>query len=313
MGLRGGDRPGGKVLASDVERSEITPALVSRLVATQFPGWADLRVTPVELNGNDNVTFRLGDELSVRLPSADRYVLELEKEHRWLPFLAGHLPLPIPEPVAKGVPGFGYPWPWSVYRWLRGAPATVAPIANEVEFATALAAFLAAMYRIDPTGGPAPGPHNFFRGGSPATYDAEARDAIAALKAEINTDAATELWEATLAATWRGSPVWIHGDVSADNLLVEHGQLSAVIDFGSSAVGDPACDVTIAWTFFAGESREAFRTHLPVDASTWTRGQGWALWKALITLVDARTSNAGRAARCRRIIEEVIAERMLAT
>jgi aminoglycoside phosphotransferase (APT) family kinase protein len=291
-----------------MEKADITPALVSRLIAAQFPQWADLPITPIEVDGNDNTTFRLGEEMSVRLPSAERYVLQVEKEHRWLQILADHLPLAIPQPLAKGVPGSGYPWPWSVYRWLKGSPATVAAIENEREFANALADFVTAMHRIDPKGGPPPGPHNFYRGGPLATYDAETRHAIEALGGEIDADAATELWEAGLGTTWRGSPVWIHGDVSAENLLVEHGRLSAVIDFGGIAVGDPACDLTIAWTFLSGEGRKAFQAHVPVDAATWTRGRGWALWKALITLVRTLKSNPKRAARCRVIIDEVIAE-----
>src|SRR2546421_8934588 len=292
-----------------MEKAGITPALVSRLVAAQFPRWADLPITRMEVDGNDNTTFRLGEEMSVRLPNAERYVAQVDKEHRWLPVLAGHLPLPIPQPLAKGAPGGGYPWPWSVYRWLGGAPASVQPIGDEVQLATALADFLAALYRIDPAGGPPAGRDNFFRGAPLATYDAETRNAIGMLRRHIDSGAATDLWEASLAATWNGSAVWIHGDVSAENLLVELGQLSAVIDFGCAAVGDPACDTTIAWTFFSGDSREAFRAQLPVDEATWVRGRGWALWKALITLIKDLKTNPQGAATCRRIIENVIAER----
>jgi aminoglycoside phosphotransferase (APT) family kinase protein len=291
-----------------MEKADITRALVSRLISAQFPQWAELSVTQLELDGNDNSTFRLGEDMSVRLPSAERYVPQVDKEHRWLPILADQVPLPIPHPLARGVPGFGYPWPWSVYRWLKGAPATIEPISNQSVFATALADFLAEMYRIDPAGGPPPGPHNFFRGGPLAVYDTDTRNAIAALGSEIKSDDATELWEAALGATWHGSAVWIHGDVSAENLLVDHGRLSAVIDFGCSAVGDPACDLTIAWTFLSRASRDAFQARLPLDAPTWARGRGWALWKALITFDRALKSDPERAASCRRIIEEVIAE-----
>ena len=140
-----------------MDKAAITPALVSRLVAEQFPHWAQLPVTPVELDGWDNTTFRLGDQLSVRLPSADGYVPQVEKEQRWLPLLAPQLPLPIPEPLARGSPSDVFPRPWSVYRWLEGEPATVERIADLRRFATDLADFLAALYRIEPTGGPAAG------------------------------------------------------------------------------------------------------------------------------------------------------------
>jgi aminoglycoside phosphotransferase (APT) family kinase protein len=291
-----------------MNKADITPALVSRLIAAQFPEWADLPVMPVECNGWDNTTFRLGRHMSVRLPSADAYVAQVDKEHRWLPLLAAHLPLPIPEPLARGNPAYGYPREWSIYRWLPGDPATIERIADLDRLGTELAAFLAALYRIDPAGGPAPGNHNFFRGGPLATYDAETRDAIASLGDEIDTDAATEVWEAALGATWHGSPVWFHGDVSAGNLLVSDGRLSAVIDFGCSGVGDPACDVTIAWTLLSGSSREAFRASLPVDGPTWVRGRGWALWKALITLAHSPQDNRSGAANARHVIAEVIAE-----
>ena len=124
---------------------------------------------------------------------------------------------------------------------------------------------------------------------------------------EVDVRGATDVWDAALAAIWRGTPVWVHGDVSVGNLLVDRGRLSAVIDFGSSAVGDPACDVTIAWTFLSGESREVFRAALPADAATWARGRGWALWKALIMLAAGRRGNQEEAGT-RRIISEVIAE-----
>jgi aminoglycoside phosphotransferase (APT) family kinase protein len=300
-----------------MNKADITPALVSRLLAAQFPQWAHLPVTPVELDGWDNTTFRLGDELSVRLPSADVYIAQVEKEQRWLPLLAPQLPLPIPEPLAKGTPGRGFPRPWSVYRWLPGEPATIDRVPDLGRLATDLADFLAALYAIDPTEGPVAGEHSFFRGGPLTTYERDTREAIAALDGEIDTDAATEVWEAALAAPWHGPPVWVHGDMTASNLLVVDGRLSAVIDFGCSAIGDPACDVAIAWTFFHGDSRDAFRSRLPVDDATWARGRGWALWKALITLVQARSADAGAeevAGRrfgwrltARHVVEEIIA------
>jgi aminoglycoside phosphotransferase (APT) family kinase protein len=292
--------------------------LVSDLVAAQFPEWAHLPIAAVELDGWGNTTFRLGEGLSVRLPSGDAYVLQVDKEHRWLPILASKLPLPIPQPVARGVPGRWFPRPWSVYRWLAGKHATAEHVADLNRFATDLADFLVALYEIDPAGGPAPGRHNFFRGGPLTTYDNEAREAISALEAEIDARAATEVWEAALAATWHGPSVWIHGDVTASNLLVVDGRLSAVIDFGCSGVGDPACDVTIAWTFFRSDSREAFRERLPLDDGTWARGRGWALWKALITHVQTLKANGAHAdlvgprmgwrLSAGQIIEEVLAD-----
>jgi aminoglycoside phosphotransferase (APT) family kinase protein len=304
-------------------RVEINASLVGRLVCTQFPQWADLAIRPVEFDGWDNRTFRLGEDMAVRLPSAERYVAQVEKEQRWLPRLAPHLPLPIPVPLAMGVPADGYPWQWSVYRWLEGEIAALARIDDLDLFAITLARFLAALQQIDPAGGPKPGWHNFFRGGPLTTYDAQTRDAISTLHGRIDADAVTEVWEAALDASWHGTPVWLHGDVSAGNLLVRGGRLGAVIDFGCSGVGDPACDLTIAWTFFSGQSRETFRIALPLDGATWARARGWALWKGLITVAkhigtnfstkSRSTTDSDEAEKARRVIDEVLAEHEQAT
>jgi aminoglycoside phosphotransferase (APT) family kinase protein len=286
----------------------IDASLVRRLVTAQFPQWADLHVTPVEFRGWDNRTFRLGEDMTVRLPSDVGYTPHVDKEHRWLPILARHLPLPIPVLLAKGVPAEGYPFDWSVYRWLDGENASIERIDDMSEFATTLADFLTALQRIDPAHGPPPGQQSAFRGGPLETYDADTRRAIDALNGQIASDTATAVWDTAIAATWHGTPVWFHGDVSAGNLLVRDGRLAAVIDFGCSGVGDPACDVTIAWTLLSGESREEFRTALSVDSATWARGRGWALWKALITRAGHLNANPGEAATARRVIDHVLAD-----
>lgn len=290
----------------------IDALLVARLVASQFPQWADLPITPVEFGGSDNRTFHLGADMSVRLPSAEPYAAQVAKEQRWLPFLAPRLPLPTPVPLAMGVPGEGYPWSWSVYRWLPGTVASTDRIGNAHRFAVTLAGFLASLQRIDPAGGPPPGPQNFFRGGPLETYDVETRSALAALQDRMDTERATAVWESALAARWLGPPVWFHGDVAAGNLLVRDGRLSAVIDFGCSGVGDPACDLTIAWTLLSSESREVFRAALSLDAEpgrgTWARGRGWALWKGLITVAEYVDTDPDEAARAEHVIEQVLAD-----
>jgi aminoglycoside phosphotransferase (APT) family kinase protein len=295
-----------------VRRADITADLVSRLVGTQVPQWAGLPVRPVEAGGWDNMTFRLGKELSVRLPSAQDYVPGVLKEQRWLPVLAGQLPLPIPELVAVGEPGCGFPWPWSVYRWIEGVPVTEETVCDLPRFAADLAGFLAALYQVDPAGGPPPGPHNFFRGGPLAVYDVETREALAALQGHIDTALATEVWQAALEATWQGRPVWFHGDAQPGNLLAKDGRLCAVIDFGTCGVGDPACDTTIAWTFLSGESSRVFSERLPVDQATWTRGRGWAIWKAMKVLVGALDDDPQDAAFTTGVIDKILADHLLA-
>ena len=223
----------------------IDASLVARLIASQFPHWRDLPITPVPFDGWDNRTFRLGDDMSVRLPSAAGYAAQVAKEHRWLPFLAPYLPLPIPVPLAAGAPDTGYPWNWSVYQWIEGGVASNARIDDLNDFASSLGHFLVALQRIDPGGGPPAGPHSFFRGGPVETYDAETRRSIATLAGRMDAAGATKVWDTATVASWHGSPVWVHGDVASGNLLVADGRLSTVIDFGCSAVGDPACDLTI--------------------------------------------------------------------
>ncbi|WP_457581549.1 aminoglycoside phosphotransferase family protein [Ensifer canadensis] len=294
------------------DQSTIIPTidalLVRRLVAAQFPQWATLDIKPVLPGGWDNRTFHLGRDMTVRLPSAASYALQVEKEQFWLPKLAPHLPLPIPVPLARGVPGEGYPWPWSIYRWLPGEAATDDRIGDLTIFAQDLACFLVALRQVDARGGPLPDPHNFFRGGPPAHYDEETRRALVTLEGRIDTEAARDVWEAALAASWQGGPVWFHGDISWGNLLVEDGRLSAVIDFGTSGIGDPACDLAIAWTLFHGQSREAFRAGVALDAGTWARGRGWTLWKALIVYAGLPSTNSAEAEKSRRVIEQVLAD-----
>jgi len=208
----------------DPDQPHIDSALVRHLVTTQFPRWADLSVAPVENGGWCNRVFHLGDEMIVRLPRHRAYAEQTAKEYQWLPRLAPLLPLPIPEPLAIGEPAGDYPWQWSVYRWIEGDPALPERITNMTTFATDLGSFLAAMQSLDTMSGPPPGPHNFYRGGSLATYDSQTRQAIAALEGKVDTDAAMEVWETALSATWADAPVWIHGDVSVGNLLVRNGR-----------------------------------------------------------------------------------------
>lgn len=266
---------------SNHDKIHIDAHLVQRLIATQFPEWAALEIKPVEFSGWDNKTFHLGKHMTVRLPSHADYSGQVQKEQYWLPKLALQLPLPIAMPLAMGKPSEEYPLHWSIYKWLEGKTASIDRIKNLRQFAIALAEFLRALQQCDTSGGPIAGEHNFYRGGNLATYDVETREAIASLDDKTYAEATTTVWNLALASTWQRPPVWIHGDVAIGNLLVNNGELNAVIDFGQLGIGDPACDLAIAWTFFSGESRDAFRSTLKLDSATWERGRGWALWKAL--------------------------------
>ena len=213
-----------------------------------------------------------------------------------------------PDPGGRGRTGRGLPVSVVGLPLARGDLAGDAPIADLPRFASDLAGFLRALGRVDATDGPGPGEHNFHRGGPLTTYAQEAHDAIAALGAEIRRGAVERVWEDAMRTTWDRDPVWFHGDVAVNNLLVRDGRLGAILDFGSCGVGDPACDVVIAWTFLSGAARDRFRADLGADAGTWSRGRGWALWKALITLVGYLERDSPRAALPRRDIREVLAD-----
>lgn len=255
--------------------------LVRRLLAEQFPEWAGLPVEPVRFFGTDNAIYRVGEELSARLPRREHDVRQLEKERVWLPRLAPLLPLAVPLPVAFGAPGFGYPFDWAVYSWLEGEPAYEMPPADPRRTADDLASLLAAFARIDAAGRLPPGG----RGGPLVSRDDPCREAIAAIAGEIDAAAATTVWEDALAAPeWSGAPVLLHADLDARNLLVTDGRLSGLLDFGTLAAGDPAADVMVAWKMLTPDARERFRRELGVDDATWTQARGWALSQAVIAL-----------------------------
>jgi aminoglycoside phosphotransferase (APT) family kinase protein len=292
-----------------VDEVDVDAPLVRRLLAAQFPQWADLPIDPVLSAGTDNAIFRLGDDLSVRLPRIQNATLQVDKEHLWLPRLAPHLPLAIPVPLAKGTPGEGYPWQWSVYWWLEGENATIEHITDKGQAANDLAHFIAALQRIDPTGGPPPGSHNSFRGEPLAMRDAETRAAIATLHGMLDADTVTAAWEAVLQApAWESTPVWIHGDLSPLNLLVERGRLSAVIDFGCLGIGDPACDLQVAWNLLSTQTRDIFRSALHIDEAMWTRSRGWALSVGVIALPYYQSTNPLLASISRHTIDEVLTD-----
>lgn len=271
--------------------------VVARLVSTQFPHWAGLPLTRIEPGGWDNCSFRLGDTMLVRLPSAPWYANQVAREQFWLPRLALKLPLAIPRPLAMGLPSDEFAMAWSVYEWINGEPATTAEIADRATFARMLAGFLAALQRLDPDDGPPPSTDNFWRGGRLAHYDAEVHSAVDRLGNAIERNRVLAVWSAALATGHQGPPVWLHGDVAPGNLLVQSGRLHAVIDFGQCAVGDPACDLAIAWTYFDATARLIFKETLEVDSGCWSRGRGWALWKTLV--VAAGISGADSVSRDR--------------
>lgn len=283
-------------------------ALVRRLLAAQFPEWASLQISVVEATGTDHAIYRLGTELCVRLPRIAWATGQADKEGHWLPRLAPLLPLKVPVQVARGSAGEGYPWPWSVCRWIEGEAATADGISDLTKAARDLAGFIRALQAIDVDGGP-PAAELGLRGAPLASRDAETREAILRLDGMLDTALAMQVWEAALSAPVRDErPVWFHGDLLAGNLLLEKGQLAAVIDFGGLGVGDPACDLMAAWSLFSGDSRNAFRQALGADDATWMRGRGHALSQAAIFIPYYSQAHPVGVAAARRQLNAVLSE-----
>ncbi|AVT39907.1 phosphotransferase [Plantactinospora sp. BB1] len=309
---------GAALATADLPHVEVPTdeALVRRLIAAQFPRWAELPVVRTRSWGTDNAMYRLGDDKVVRLPRFARWAPQVDREHRWLPRLAPHLPLTVPVPLALGQPAEGYPFRWSVCPWLDGENPARGGGPDPDRLARDVAGFIRALRRIDPTGGPAPDASNAFRGvpvgdsrPSLAT-DGNLRRRIAALAGLVDTDALAAVWDAALAAVpaWDGRGGWIHGDLAAGNLLTVDGRLRAAIDFGCLAVGDPACDLMVAWTLLPAGSRAVFRAALEVDDASWARGRGWGMAMRVPAPEDFSAADPDRAAYARRIVAEFVAD-----
>jgi len=283
----------------------IDTELVRKLIHDQFPQWSELPIKPVARSGWDNRTFRLGESLLVRLPSAEQYAAQVPKEQKWLPFLTERLSTQIPQVQALGKPGNGFPWSWSVYGWIDGEDIDPVFNGDVCSMAKSLAQFITELHSTETTNGPRPGLHNYFRGGDLLKYDNDTREYTRLLAGEICADSALQIWSKALETNWKFDPVWVHGDLEASNMLVANDQLVAVIDFGNCAVGDPACDLVMAWTFFDTRARKIFKSALEIDDDTWDRAKAWALWKAMFRMSKSLASRDKEFYDAKRLVESI--------
>jgi aminoglycoside phosphotransferase (APT) family kinase protein len=288
------------------DEADIDESLVQRLLDGQFPQWADLPIERFASGGTVNAIYRLGDKLTVRLPLTAGGAKDLERDRRWLPKLAPALPVTLPTVVAAGHPAEGYPWAWAVHGWIDGETPVQGCLPKPELLARDLAQFVTAMRTADLDDGP-----SAYRGVPLAAVEVNTRAAIAALRhtdEPFDADAAIAAWEEARAAPpWTAAPCWVHSDLMPSNLLVTGNRLTAVLDFATAGIGDPACDLIPAWNLLPSPAREIFRDAVDADEPTWTRGRGWALSMAVIQLPYYRNTNPVISANARHVIREIVA------
>jgi aminoglycoside phosphotransferase (APT) family kinase protein len=258
--------------------------LVRCLVEAQCPELASFPLVALA-EGWDNRLFRLGDTFMVRLPRRAAAAGLVANEHRWLPELASRLPLPVPAPVHLGRPGCGFPWLWSITRWLEGETALTAPPQDPAETALTLQEFLTALHQ------PAPfdAPLNPWRSVPLVARWPLMREHLGQVAGLVDGPAIERvIHRAAAAPLWPGRAVWIHGDLHPGNILVNAGRVSAVIDFGDLAAGDPATDWAAAW-MLPGTLDIMTRG---LDADTRLRARGWALCLGLAHLANSGDDDA---------------------
>ncbi|WP_353813534.1 aminoglycoside phosphotransferase family protein [Agromyces sp. SYSU T00266] len=254
--------------------------LAASVIRRERPEWADLPLVRAG-GGTDNVMFRLGDEMLVRMPRTPGGVASLRKEREWMPRLAPRLPVRIPEPVHAGVPSDRYPLDWSVYRWIEGAPPASDTVDDWARFGADLAEFVRDLHRIDLMGAERERELSWYRGGSlrePVSWVEPAFAASRPLVGDsLDVDRLERWWRDALALPDSPAPhVWLHGDLRPGNLLARDGRLCAVIDFGALSVGAPDAEHAAVWDL-PPAARRAYRDALDLDEPTWLRARGWAI------------------------------------
>ncbi|MBB6485800.1 phosphotransferase [Rhizobium lusitanum] len=256
---------------------------IRHLLSEMTPQWADLPIQRLRSSGTDNAIYRIGEALLLRLPRREAAVHLIDKELDWLPRLAD-LPLKVPRLRFRGSTELGLKCNFGIFDWMEGKIASPANIADPAAAALALAEFLKALHLVGTEGAPLAGELNHRRGVALEVLSPVTLGAIDILADEIDAPAAHDLWQRACATAHRGPPVWLHGDLKADNLIAEGGQLTGVIDWGLCAVGDPAADYAAAWSWVDPSARDVFRMACEVDDADWLRAEGWALYGAVIAL-----------------------------
>ena len=282
---------------------DVNLSFVRDLINEQFPEYSLLPITPVSSIGTVNHVYRLGQELYIRLPRVKEWA-DIEKEWRWIPYLAPHLKLQIPEPVALGKPNASYPVNWAIYKWIEGNNYSEELIHDEREVAKDLANFVNEMHSVDV-------PDDAPKAGRLPLLELNKRTIECIVEADDiqDRDKVLAAWEDSCkASVWNGHSVWIHADLLRTNLLVHSGRLSAVIDFGGVGIGDPAFDLIPAWSIFNFEGRKIFKNSINADKDTWLRARGYALHQAVLIIPYYRVTNPQFVIQAKRTLVEILAD-----
>lgn len=250
-----------------------------------YPEFSHLSLSEVSPQGHDHHSFRLGNRYVLRIPSSEAYASQVIKECEILPIIHHRLSLDIPKPVLLLEKGAHYPMDIGIYTWIDGDVLSQSRV-NPFELAEQLAEFLVELRLIPQQEKWLCGQHNFYRGAHISVYEDETRSALNQITDLKQKQLLMNLLNRALKTNWINNPVFIHGDVAVNNLLIRASKLVACIDFGSCGMGDPACDYVMAWTYFDHNARVHFKNLLNIDEGTWLRAAVWAMWKALISLKD---------------------------
>lgn len=270
---------------------ELTLETIQHIIHEQYPEFDSLLIEKMSEGGHDHHSYHLGNHFSLRFPSAYEYSTQVIKEYTYCKILQNGLDIPITSPIALGIPSVLFPFHFTINEWIDGETVSATNITNKIQFANDLANFLNNLHKCEIKNGPLPSKQNFYRGGSLTYYHDETIQAIKNCS-DFDQKRCLEIWMKGVKSPYSQKAVWIHGDVAVGNLLVRNGKLSAVIDFGNMAIGDPACDYVMAWTYFDCITRPIFIKSLNTDKDTLNRTRAWALWKALISLNDAKHKDA---------------------
>ena len=297
---------------------EIGPRLVHKLIERDLPELRDGSLRRLPASGSSNVLFRLGSDHLVRLPRQPGGSTSIETEARWLTQLGPALPVAVPEVIAVGEPGFGYPERWAVTRWIDGRPPATplpaGPAANLLaeDLATCVTTLRAAVVPTEAAVDPS---LRSYRSGPLSDIDDEIRGYLDDCRGlpglQLDLDACLEVWSAAveLPSSDTQPDRWLHGDLLAENLLMRDDRLVAILDFGGLAVGDPTVDLVVAWEVLGPEARQVFRSVLDVDDTTWLRGRGWALAIAIMTFPYYWRSMPARCSARLAMAHQVLADR----